>query len=81
MLKTRVSQEGVTNAPWKVDVLCFAVCCLCDDKALRGNSWNHSISLKPLLASNGQTWINPGITKVRNKSKECTCMHMYPPPV
>lgn len=76
---TGVSQERVTNALQKVDVLCFAVCCLRDDKVLRGNSCNHSISLKPLLARNGQTWINPGITKVRNKSEECTCVHTYPP--
>lgn len=79
MLKTRVSQEGVTNALQKVDVLYFAMCCSRDGKILRGNSCNHSIGLKPFLARNGQTWINPGITKVRNKSEECTCVYTYPP--
>ena len=74
MLKTRVSQEGVTNALQKVDVLYFAMCCSRDDKILRGNSCNHNIGFEPFLARNGQTWINPG----NNQSqKQIRGMHLY----
>lgn len=59
MPKPAVSWEGSTDAHCrKLMCLFFALCCLHDDKVLRGNSCHHSVSLKHLLASNGLTWIN-----------------------
>lgn len=52
-----VTRRGDRCTLQKVDVLGFALCCLHDDKLLRGNTCHLSISLKHLLASNGLTWI------------------------